>query len=375
MPVPRFCPFLPAARTLIIAAAMLRASAGEPIPAVSLVAGNGLSGHRGDNHPAITGQLNEPFGLVRGPDRCLWFCEFSGNYVRKISPEGLLSTHVGTGKAAYAGDNGPALAASLNQPHEIRFDQDGNLFIADTFNHVIRRVDAVTGIITTFAGTGKPGYSGDGGPAAQASFREPISLQFNSHGDLFICDIGNNVIRKIDFATRQISTFAGTGHPGPTLDGAPIDGTPLRGPRSIDFDAKDDLWLVTREGNQLFRLETARGIFHLVAGTGSSGFSAKGVPALQASFAGPKGIAAAPNGDIYLADTENHSIRRFNARTQTIDLVLGTGQKGQGSLPDPSKCQLARPHGIFVDRDGTVFVSDGENHRILALHGTVPGSK
>lgn len=337
---------------------------------ITTLAGTGIPGHAGDGGPAFAAQLNNPFGVLRGPDGAIWFCEYDGRTVRRIAADGTLTTIAGTGQTGYSGDGGPARSATFNQPHEIRFDRQGNLFIADMKNHAIRRMDAATGVITTVAGTGQPGYSGDGGPANRAELRQPHSIQFGPAGDLYIGDIGNHVIRRVDLNSGIITTIAGTGKPGPTPDGSPVKGTPLNGPRSLDFDAQGQLWLATREGNQVFRIDLAAGGIHHMAGTGAKGFTGNGGPAIQATLSGPKGIAVAPNGDVYLADTESHSIRRINVRTGNLELVVGTGAKGDGPAGDPLQCRLARPHGVWVDRDGTLLIGDSENHRLRSLHTT-----
>ena len=333
---------------------------------IQTVAGTGVQGFNGDGGPALAAQLDNPFGVTRGPDGCLWFCEYTGQRIRKIHPDGHIETVAGTGQKGYSGDNGPARLATFNLPHEIRFDSDGNLYVVDMANHAVRRIDKTTGIIQTIAGTGAPGYSGDGGPAASAQLKQPHSIQFGPTGDLYICDIGNHVIRRID-RTGLISTFAGTGKPGPTPDGAPISGTPLNGPRSIDFDAAGHLWLATREGNQVFEFDLATGIIRHRAGTGKKGFTGNGGPARESTLSGPKGIAVAPNGNVYLADTESHSVRMIDIKTGTLELVAGTGEKGDGPDGAPLNCRMARLHGIWVDRDGTVYIGDSETHRIRAL--------
>jgi streptogramin lyase len=334
---------------------------------IETFAGTGVRGFTGDGGPATQARLNDPFGVVRGPDGAIWFCEYGGHRVRKVTADGKIQTIVGNGQAGHTGDGGPALQASLNKPHEIRFDRAGNLYIVDMVNHAVRRVDAKTQVITTFAGTGKPGYSGDGGPAKQAQLNQPHSIQFDPAGDLFICDIRNHVIRKVDMKSGKISTFAGTGRAGPTPDGAPLQGTPLNGPRSMDFDAQGNLWLATREGNQVFKFDLkARKILH-VAGIGKKGFTGHGGPAREATLSGPKGLAIAPDGNVWLADTESHSVRMINLRTGTLELVAGTGEKGDGPDGNPYQCKLARLHGIFVDKDGSVFIGDSETHRIRVL--------
>jgi streptogramin lyase len=334
---------------------------------IATFAGNGQKGFAGDGGPATQAMLDNPFGLVRGPDGALWFCEYTGHRIRRVTPDGVIHTAAGTGQKGYSGDGGPATAATFNLPHEIRFDKAGNYYIADMTNHAVRRVDAKTGVITTFAGTGQPGYSGDGGPAAQAQLKQPHSIQFGPDGSLYICDIGNNVIRKVDPKTGTITTFAGTGKPGDTPDGAPIAGTPLKGPRSLDFDKDGNLWLVTREGNQVLKFDLKAGKISIVAGSGKKGFTGNGGPAREATLSGPKGVAIDAEGNAWLADTESHSIRMINAKTGTLELVAGTGEKGDGPDGDPLHCQMARPHGVFVDKDGSVYVGDSETHRVRVL--------
>ncbi|MFN0069025.1 MAG: hypothetical protein ACKVYV_15480 [Limisphaerales bacterium] len=338
------------------------------VPAVAVVAGTGERGSDGDGGPALTARLDDPFGVVRGPDGTLWVADYSAHVIRRIAADGTISTPVGDGRARWTGDGGPATKASLNHPHEVRFDRAGRLVIADTSNHVIRRFDPVTGQITTLAGTGVAGYEGDGGPADRARLNMPISLQFGPDGALYVADIGNHVLRRVDASTGIITTHAGTGRPGPTRDGAPRAGTPLHGPRSLDFDRTGSLWLVTREGSQLLRLG-ADDRYQVAAGTGRKGFQREGGPGRALALSGPKGVAVAPDGSVYVADTENHAIRRLDPPSGLLTTVLGTGpqelQPGR-----PSETTLNRPHGVFVDVDGTVFVGDSETHRLLRFTPT-----
>ena len=350
---------------LLALAGLLTCSAA---PVTRTVAGNGVKGFSGDGGPATAAQINNPFGVVRGPDGDLWFCEYGGQRIRVLGRDGRIRTVAGNGQTGYAGDGGPAIAASFNQPHELRFDRAGNLFIVDMQNHAVRRIDARTQVITTLAGNGRPGYSGDGGPAHQAQLAQPHSIQFDPAGDLFICDIRNHVIRRIDMKTGVISTFAGTGQAGDTPHGAPLRGTPLRGPRSLDFDRDGNLWLATREGNQVFKLDRQAGRILHMAGTGKKGFTGDGGDPRLATLNGPKGIALDPlNNDVYLVDTENHAIRRINQRLNRMEVVVGNGQRADGPDGDPLHCALNRPHGIWVDPDGTIFIGDSENHRVRSL--------
>lgn len=338
-------------------------------PALTTFAGTGRAGFSGDGGPAAQAQLNNPFGLTRGPDGALYFCDTENHVIRRIDKDNTITTIAGTpGKKGYAGDGGRATSALLNEPYELRFDKGGDLFIVERMNHCVRKLDMKAGTISTLAGNGKAGFAGDGGPAKDARFNQPHSLQFDKQGDLFVCDILNHRLRRIDMKSGMISTFAGTGKKEKTVDGAKLDGAPLLGPRALDFDAEGNCYLALREGNAVYKIDMTARTLHHVAGSGKTGFTGNGGPAKQAALSGPKGLAIDPTtGNIYLADTESHSIRMIDLKTGTIDVVAGTGQKGDGPDGDPLKCKLSRPHGVFVDADGTIYVGDSEAHRIRVL--------
>jgi len=349
--------------SLVVAAAprLLRAQQRR----VSTLAGTGTAGYDPNVADALRTPITNPYGTIIGPDGALYFCEFDTGYVRRLDLQtSRLTTIAGNGQKGYAGDGGPATAAALTAPHEIRFDAARNLFVVERDAHVVRRIDAATGIVSTLAGTGVAGFAGDGGPANKAQFRMPHSIAFDAAGNLLVCDIGNSRVRAIDMKTAVISTFAGTGERRAAPDEGPLDNAPLNGPRSMDTDASGNIYLVLREGNAVFRVDPRRRL-QRIAGTGETGYSGDGGPALQAKFNGPKGIAFGDNS-LYIADTENHVIRRVDLRTNTIDTVLGTGERGDGPDGDPLKCRMARPHGVFLQR-GTLYVSDSENHRIRVL--------
>lgn len=336
-------------------------------PSVATIAGTGQKGFAGDGGPAGKAQFDNVFGLARGADGALYVCDCNNHRVRRITRDGTISTVAGSGVKGYAGDGGPATAAKLNEPYEVRFDAAGNMLFVERLNHVVRRVDAKTGVISTVAGTGKAGFGGDGGPATAATFNQPHSIQLDRDGNLYVCDILNHRVRRVDAKTGVISTFAGTGEKLPTPDGGKFAAAPLRGPRAIDFDRDGNLWLALREGNAVYKLDLTAGTIHHVAGTGKTGFTGNGGPAKTATLSGPKGLSVASDGRVYLADTESYSIRVIDPRAGTIKLVCGTGKKGDGPDGDPAACQLARPHGVFVDADGTIFIGDSENHRVRAV--------
>lgn len=351
--------------TTLFAVCLLSASAADW--KITTFAGTGEKGGAGDGGAAVKAQIDNPFGLTRGPDGALYFCEYTGQRIRKVTPDGIIHTVAGTGQKGYAGDGGPALKATFNLPHELRFDTAGNLYVVDMTNNAVRKIDMKSGVITTIAGNGKPGYAGDGGPARESQLKQPHSIQFGPDGSLYICDIGNHVIRRVDMKSGVISTFAGVGRPGPTPDGSTIAGTPLNGPRSLDFDKAGNLWLCTREGNQVFKFDLATGNIHHIAGTGKKGLTGNGGPAKEATLSGPKGIAIDGAGNAWLADCESHTIRMVEAATGKIHLIAGNGQKGNGGDGDPLKCEMARPHGVYVDADGGIYIGDSESHKVRVL--------
>ena len=352
---------------LVVSSLLSFAQGAEQGWKISALAGNGAAGYTGDNGPAAKAQLANPYGVTRGPDGALYLCEVDNHIIRRIAPDDVITTVAGTGQRGYSGDGGPALQASLNEPYEVRFDKSGNVLWVEMKNHLVRRLDARTRTISTVAGTGQPGFSGDGGPATKAQLSQPHSIQLDTSGDLFICDIANHRIRKVDARTGIITTFAGTGSKSATPDGAPISGTPLNGPRAIDFDRNGDLWLALREGNAVYKFDRKAGVIRHIAGTGKQGFTGNGGPAKEATLSGPKGLSIGPDGNVYLADTESHSIRMIDVKRGTLELIAGTGERGDGPDGDALQCRMNRPHGVFVDADGSVIVGDSEAHRVRVI--------
>jgi streptogramin lyase len=345
------------------------APADEASHTISVFAGTGEKSYAGDGEAAVSARLNNPFGLVRGPDGALYICDTGNHVVRKVSPSGVIATVAGTGKAGYQGDGGKATEAKLNEPYEVRFDTSGDLYFVEMQNHVVRKVDSATGTISTVAGTGALGFDGDGGLAINAKLYRPHSIQFAPSGDLFICDIGNHRLRAVDRKTGMIRTVSGTGEKKTSPDGSRFAEASLNGPRAIDFDANGDLWLALREGNAVYRFDMKAGKLHHIAGTGKKGFTGNGGPAKEATLSGPKGVSIAPDGNVYLADTESHSVRMIDLaiKPPALRLIAGTGTKGSGSEGEALKSTMARLHGIFVDKDGAIYIGDSENHRVWVI--------
>lgn len=320
-------------------------------------------------------QVNNPYGMTIGPDGALYFCDLGNQRIRRLDLRiRQLATIAGNGQRGYRGDGGPALDASLSAPHELLFDSRGNLYFAERDNHVIRKVDMKTGTISTVAGTGMPGFSGDGGPGSKAQLRQPHCLIRDRDGSLLICDLGNQRIRRLHLDTGIIETYAGTGEAKPTPDDAPVKGTPLNGPRTMVQAANGDIYLALREGDTIYRIDANTQTLHRAAGTGEVGYSGDNGPALEARFggapgtrlAGPKGLTLGPDNTLYVADTESHAIRRIDLGTGVITTVLGTGVRGDGPVSDPLTCKLSRPHAVLF-ANGVLYVADSEAHRILVL--------
>ena len=335
---------------------------------VVAIAGTGTPGLEIGERLGKTTPVGEPYGIAKGPDGALYICEIATHVVRRLDEStGKITIVAGNGKQGYSGDGGLATKAQLNEPYEVRFDVAGNMFFVEMKNNIVRRVDAKSGIISTVAGTGKVGFSGDNGPATKATLNRPHSITLDDQGNLYICDIGNHRVRVVNLETGIIKTFGGTGARKPTPDGASLKGTPLNGPRALDFDGKHSLYLALREGNAVYRIDLKTKTLHHLAGTGKKGFTGNGGPAKLATLSGPKGIAISRDGDVFLADTESHSIRVIRASTGILEVLVGDGQRGDGPDGDSLKCRTARPHGVFVDRDGNVYIGDSEAHRVRKL--------
>lgn len=351
---------------LLIVAALVLVVAG---PVASLAQDRRVRTVIGTGAPGLgQAQVNNPYGVIIGPDGGLYYCDLDNQLVRRLDlSTGTVTTIAGNGQRGHSGDGGPATAAALNMPHEVVFSPAGDLFIVERDAHVVRRVDRATGVISTVAGTGVAGFSGDGGPATQAMLRQPHSIAFDAQGRLLVCDVGNHRIRRVDLPSGIIETYAGTGERLATPDGASLRTAPLNGPRTMVFDAEGQLYLALREGNAIYRIDPRSDTIHHVAGTGAQGYSGDGGSAKLATLGGPKGLAYDPAGLLYVADTENHVVRRIDLARGTITTAIGDGVRGDGPEPNPRHCRLARPHGIFVDGRGRLWVGDSEAHRIRIL--------
>ena len=363
--------FFQSSAALLAAPALLRQSSGR----ITTIAGTGVAGMAADGASSDTAPINNPYGVVIGPDGALYWADFGSNRVLRLDLRAKRITVVaGVGTKGHSGDGGPAKAAQLSAPHEVRFDSKGNILVAERDSHVVRHIDMKTQAIKTVAGTGMAGYSGDGGPAIAAQLNQPHSIVLDSSDNVLICDINNNRVRKIDAKTGIISTFAGSGENAATPDEGGILTSPIAAPRSIEIAPDGTMYLILRAGNKVLALNTAQGRLRRIAGTGQLGYEGDGGPAITAKFGtgtsplnGPKGIALGGNV-LYIVDTENHAIRGINLSTGIISTVAGTGQRGDGPDGDPLTCRMARPHGVFIS-GRSIYIGDSESHRIRVLEG------
>lgn len=321
--------------------------------------------------PAAKVNIGQPFGVEIGPDRALYITEVENHRVLRLDLHGgSVKTVAGSGRKGHSGDGGPATDAALDEPYEVRFDSAGNMYFVEMVGQIIRRVDKATGRTETIAGTpGVKGFSGDGGPAVKAQFSNPHSIAIDApKGHLYVADIGNHRIRRIDLRTGSIDTIAGNGEAKLPQDGGIATGNPMMEPRALCIEGRN-LWIALRTGHSVWRMDLDSRRLDHIAGTGAQGYSGDGGPAKLATMNGPKGITAL-NGHVYVNDTENQVIRDIDLKTRTIRTLAGSGPNGRGYGGEggpATEAKMDRPHGICAGRDGIIYVGDTNNHRVRAV--------
>ncbi len=338
---------------------------------ITTVAGNGFSGSSGDNGPATSASLYNPFGVALDNGGNLYIADQSNNRIRKVSAGGTITTVAGNGTFAFSGDGGPAISASLNVPTAVAVDSSGNLYMADQHNQRIRKVSA-GGTITTVAGNSTAGFSGDSGPAISASLNGPTAVAVDSGGNLYFADTSNNRIRKVS-AGGTISTVAGNGTCTFAGDGGPATSASLCIPYGVAVDSSGNLYIADRS-NQRIRMVSAGGTITTVAGNGTAGFSGDNGPATSASLYNPYGVAVDSSGNLYIADATNNRIRKVSAGG-TITTVAGTVTYGfSGDNGPATSASLYTPYGVAVDSGGNLYIADVSNQRIRKVIKPVPTS-
>jgi streptogramin lyase len=319
----------------------------------SLVAIHLCSGAVAAEPAADSFEVELPFGVEIGPDGGLYVTEIKNHRVVRFDVKTrAVTTVAGDGQRGYSGDGGLAVEAAMNEPYEVRFDSRGNMFVVEMKNHIVRRIDAKTQAISTVAGTGSAGYSGDGGPGTKAKLNQPHSIAFDGDDNLYIADIGNHRIRRVSAKTGVIESIAGNGERALPKNGQFSRGNSILGPRAL-FVQRNTLWIALREGQGVWRMDLGDSTLRHVAGTGRPGHTGDGGPALDATFKGPKGIAVGPSGVVFVVDSDNNAVRRIDPKSGSIE-----------TLPIPP---LNQPHGICVGRNGDVYIGDSLNNRVLRV--------
>ncbi len=342
-------------------------AAEDPSPVITTAVGKGGQAYSAGSDPSRQPTLNNPFDVAFDRSGNLYLSDTFNHSVLKVDAKTQAITRVaGDGHRGFLGDGGPATSARMDEPYGIVLDSENNLFIADRLNRRVRKVDGKTGVMSTVAGDGSKAFSGDGGPAAKAGLVEPNGVALDASGKtLFIADVADHRVRAIDLTTGLIRTYAGTGKGRHEGDGGPAISASIAGARAVEVGPDGTVYVLERQGNALRAIDPKTGTISLVAGTGAKGNSGDGGPALKATFNGPKELAVDPAGNLFIVDTENQTIRRIDIKTGIITTIAGNGRVGGGGDGGPATAAgLARPHGVAVGPDGSVYIGDTENHRI-----------
>jgi YD repeat-containing protein len=314
-----------------------------------------------DGIPSLQASLFYPTRVALGADGSVYIADYFDNRIRKIDSSGIISTIAGNRNKGFSGDGGPATQAALNLPFGIAVGPDGSIYIVDTGNQRIRKVDP-GGIISTIAGNGDRGFSGDGGPATQAAFKDPTGVALGPDGSIYIIDY-NNRIRKVD-PNGTIFTIAGNNY-GIQYDGMPAIQANLFHPIDISLGPDGSIYIV--EQNERIRKVTPSGLIYTIAGNGNEGFSGDGGPATQAALKYPNGIAVGPDGSIYIVDTGNQRIRKVDS-SGIISTIAGNGNEGfSGDGGPANQAALKYPDGISIGHNGSIYIVDELNHRIRKI--------
>jgi len=330
---------------------------------ITTIAGTGSMGYSGDGGAASSAQLYGPNGIVVDTDGNILIADSYNHVIRKINASGVISTIAGNGTGGFSGDGGSALSASLYVPAGMAFDKSGNLFIAENANHRIRKINP-SGIISTIAGIGTAGYSGDGGSATAAELRQPVDIAIDTFGNLYVSDAYNYCIRKIN-TSGIISTYAGNGISGYSGDGGQATNAQMKLPTQIELDATGNLYISDKSDNRI-RKVTPTGIITTVAGIGTIGFSGDGSTAISAQFRGPSGVLIIADS-LFIADQANYRIRKVDA-SGIITTIAGNGVSGYSGDGGPAiLAELNAPYCLATDLSKNIYFSDGASHCIRKI--------
>ena len=331
---------------------------------VLLVAGGGTNTNTSTPIKAIEARLSSPFGVDFDSAGNLYLVEMTGQRVRKLDRNGMLTVIAGTGEKGAL--DGRWTNAQFNGLHNLAISGD-QIFLADTWNNQVRVLDLHTGDVRKVIGTGEKGFAGDGGPAAQAVFGGIYCTSLGLDKRLYLADLDNHRIRMFDPKTGLVRTVAGNGRNGVPTEGAKATEAPLNDPRAVIADALGQVYILERGGNSL-RIVDTNGTIRTLVGTGRQGNTGDGGDARLATLSGPKHLCFDLEGNVIIADTENHVIRQYRPGDGKIVRVAGTGKKGAKGLGGPPlELELNQPHGVYVHTDGTLYISDSSNHRVLKM--------
>ncbi len=337
---------------------------------ITTVAGDGTLGFSGDGGQATVAQLSGPLGIV---------VDALGNYyiseathrIRKVDVNGVITTIAGTGIGGFSGDNGPATAANLNSPVGMAFDSQGDLYFAEFDNNRIRKITMSTGIITTAAGMGVNGFNGDGGPALLAQISGPTGVCFDALDNMYIADLANARVRRVDNITGIISTVAGDGTATHTGDGGPATQAGIGNVYDVKCDQLGSLIFSEILNQYIRKVTTATGIISTIGGNGTAAFSGDGGPATAASINEPQGIAIDAAGNIFIAELNNRRVRRIDAVTNIITTVAGNGSTVSSGDGGPATSAGLRPGAVATS--GTDLLIADFNHRIRKVTNSAVG--
>lgn len=343
---------------------------------ITTICGNAIdgAGYNGDSIQASSALLSSPRKLLMDKFGYLYIADSDNHRLRKINlTTGIIYTVAGNGNAGYLGDGGPAVFSSLNRPDGIAFDQIGNIIIVDVGNRRIRKISKTTGIITTISGNGISGYGfgygGDGGKANLSTLANPVSTVLDSAKNIYIADYLNNRIRKISSATGNITTVAGNGIKGYSGDLGLATNASLNGPADIALDAIGNLYIAEDGNNKIRKVNASTGIITTIAGSDSAGFSGDGGPAKTARLSGPNGLAIDKSGNLFISDHNNNRVRKVTSTTGVISTVAGNGNaEYSGDNGDAIMAGLQSPSGLLIDHDGNLIIADAGNNRIRKVN-------
>ena len=346
-------------------------NATSSIGVIATVAGNGKNGYSGNGGPAIAAQLNQPSCAVADNGGNLYIGDSATNTIRKVAAAtGIISLYAGNGVAGYAGDGGPAVSASMYAPAGCVLDSSGNLYVAETGNNVVRKIVASTGIITTVAGTrsgqgcAEGGFGGDGGPAAKAELFCPNGVAIDASGDLFISDSNNQRVREVNGQTGVITTIAGNGTYGYSGNGGAATDAMMGNPEQLALDSAGNLYIAEQGESVIAKVNLSTGIISTVAGNGTTGtgvVKGDGGPATVAQLSGPQGVVLDTAGNIFVADSNNQRVRKVDASSGVITTVAGTTTGYSGNGGPAAQAQLHNPWGLFFDASGNLYIADSDN--------------